>query len=89
MTLGVSSEKTRADLKPILREGFTTPDNVQPNELVKNLFNTVISAFADMTVIENYFVSTNSMVTPETPTVNAKPSALIFNSIDTSFSFRK
>jgi len=26
---GVSSEKARASLKPMLREGFTTPDNVK------------------------------------------------------------
>ena len=26
---GISSEKARASLKPMLREDFTTPDNVQ------------------------------------------------------------
>jgi len=33
---GVSSEKARASLKPMLREGFTTPDNVQKKDLFIN-----------------------------------------------------
>jgi len=32
----VSSEKARASLKPMLREGFTTPDNVQKKDLFFN-----------------------------------------------------
>jgi len=30
---GVSSKKARAGLKPMLREGFTTPDNTQKKDL--------------------------------------------------------
>jgi len=33
---GVSSEKARASLKPMLGEGFTTPDNVQKKDLFFN-----------------------------------------------------
>jgi len=33
---GVSSEKARASLKPMLREGFTTPDNVPKKDLFFN-----------------------------------------------------
>jgi hypothetical protein len=33
---GVSSEKARAGLKPMLREGFTTPDNAQKKGLFFN-----------------------------------------------------
>jgi len=33
---GVSSEKARTSLKPMLRKGFTTPDNVQKKDLFFN-----------------------------------------------------